>query len=98
MPPQGYYDHRSCLTIFWRMMESSMVLVATGLLTGLITLAVNLIISYFSPMGLMIAGALRQHAVIAGVVSRMSALLPQPEFRASLVDASPGVCGVMRWC
>jgi uncharacterized protein YbjQ (UPF0145 family) len=47
------------------MMESIMVLAATGILTGFITLAANVAISFFQPMGMMIVGALQNYVWLA---------------------------------
>ena len=55
---QGYFDRGHCCFMLWRMMEASLLLAITGIITALITLAVNVSVYHFTPLRFLIASSL----------------------------------------
>ena len=48
---EGYYDQGvNCCFMLWRMMEASILLAITGVLTAVVTLMVNVSVYYFTPV------------------------------------------------
>jgi H+/Cl- antiporter ClcA len=56
--PQGYFDRGHCCFMLWRMMEASVLLAITGIITALITLAVNISVYYFTPLRFLLVSSL----------------------------------------
>jgi hypothetical protein len=56
---EGYYDQGvNCCFMLWRMMEASILLAITGVLTAIVTLIVNVSVYYFTPVRFLIVSTL----------------------------------------
>jgi len=56
---EGYYDQGvNCCFMLWRMMEASILLALTGVLTAVVTLIVNVSVYYFTPVRFLIVSTL----------------------------------------
>lgn len=68
---EGYYDQGvNCCFMLWRMMEASILLAITGVLTAIVTLIVNVSVYYFTPVRFLIVSTLdseHSHWVAASV-------------------------------
>ena len=68
---EGYYDQGvNCCFMLWRMMEASILLAITGVLTAVVTLIVNVSVYYFTPVRFLIVSTLdseQSHWVAASV-------------------------------
>lgn len=66
---KGYFDRGHCCFMLWRMMEASVLLAITGVVTALITLAVNVSVYYFTPLRFLIVSSLDTVAGATGAAA-----------------------------
>lgn len=76
---EGYYNRgANCFFMLWRMMEASILLALTGLLTAVVTLIVNISVFYFAPARYLIVNAMdwkENHVVAASIFTLYVAIL-----------------------